>query len=143
MTTSWGRSRGGRFIIGRWMWVRTVFVLRKRLAAMSSLLWPWAARAMLSCSLAVRLARMSPCSGWFAAVVAAGVAEIAMIDQEPVAGTETGQAHAAAGERRQARGAQEPEPRRGVLAIAADRVDVQVEPRRPATRGSLPTADHP
>ena len=80
---------------------------------------------------------MSPCSGWFAAVVAAGVAEIAMIDQEPVAGTGAGQAHAAAGERRQARGAQEPEPRRGVLAIAADRVDVQVEPLSAAGRREL------
>jgi hypothetical protein len=44
---------------------------------------------------------------------------------------------AAGRDRRQARGAQEPEPRRGVPAIAADRVDVHVEPLLASGRREL------
>src|SRR5258706_11638102 len=71
------------------------------------------------------------------AVVSAGVTEIAVIDHEPVIGTGTGQAHAPARERRQACNAEEPEPLRGVLAVAADRVDVQVEPLPASGRREL------
>lgn len=60
-----------------------------------------------------------------------------MIDHQLVVETGTGQAHAPARQRRQARNAQEPESCRGVLAIAAGRVDMQVEPPPVAGRGEL------
>lgn len=71
------------------------------------------------------------------AVIPAGVTEIAVIDHQLVVETGTGQVHAPARERRQACSAQEPEPLRGVLAVAADRVDMQVEPLSAAGRGEL------
>jgi hypothetical protein len=71
------------------------------------------------------------------AIITSGVTEIAVIDHKPVVEAGAGQAHAPARERRQARGSQNPVPLRGVLATAADWIDMQVETLPASARREL------